>query len=372
MSESHIYLLALAAMPGVGAITARQLISYCGGVKEVFDADYRKLVRIPGVGEPVARAILARQTLSDAEDQLKRCKKAGVIICSYLDPIYPKRLLALYDAPLLLYQHGDANLNCRRTVGIVGTRRVTEYGKDITEQIVRDLQPFEPLIVSGLAYGVDIVAHRAALKHGLPTVGVMASGADIVYPAAHLKTAIQMRASGGIITENSLGTKPDTQRFPARNRIIAGLSDVLIIIESAARGGSLITAEFALNYHRDIYAVPGRLDQPLSEGCNQLIRQNKAALFTSVAEMAEELRWKGSGMAGPPTLFATNYEQTSFEGFSTEESQLLALLKKLGNVQIDELTWQSGLAPGRVANLLLNLEFKGVVKSLPGKKYGLA
>lgn len=371
-SDQTLFLLALAKMPGIGGVTARQLIGYCGGVKQVFEAGYRKLARIPGVGEHTVRTVLKRETLRIAEKEMTDCSRMGIAIVTYLDKDYPRRLLPLYDAPLVLYLEGGADLNTRRTVGIVGTRRITDYGRTVTDRIVRDLAPFSPLIVSGLAYGVDIVAHRAALKASLDTVGVMANGADMVYPRAHFKTAAQMVGQGGVVTECGLGTRPDFQRFPARNRIIAGLSDVLIIVESAARGGGLITAEFAANYHRDVYAVPGRLDQPMSEGCNRLIGQNKAALFVSVSEMVADLRWEGGAFSGQTLpLFESTGNRSVFEGFSVDESQLLALLKG-GDFQIDELQWQSGLSSGKIASILLNLEFKGVVKCLPGKKYGLA
>ncbi len=368
MSEETLYLLALAHMPGIGPVTARQLISYCGGVKQVFEADFRKLIRIPGVGDQACRMILKRDTFQRAEEELLFCQKYGATILSYMDKAYPQRLLPLYDAPLLLYADGNMDLNPGRAVGIVGTRKMTDYGRAVTEQIIRELVPFKPLVVSGLAYGVDIAAHRAAVKCALPTIGVMASGVDVIYPRTHEKMVLQMRRNGGVITENGFGTKPDFQRFPARNRIIAGLSDVLIVVESALRGGGLISVEFAANYHREVYAVPGRLDQVMSEGCNQLIRQNKAALFRSVADLAEELRWFGKP-SEPGELFGKESQVPVYEGFSLDESQLMALLKKKGELQIDELHWQSGLAPGKVANLLLSLEFKGVVKSLPGKKY---
>lgn len=370
MSEETMCLLALAHMPGIGPVTARQLISYCGGVKQVFEAGYRKLIRIPGVGDHACRMILKRDTFPKAEQEWVLCQKNGTKILSYRDEAYPQRLLPLYDAPLLLYADGNMDLNPGRAVGIVGTRKMTEYGRTVTEQIIRELVPFKPLIVSGLAYGIDIAAHRAAVKHTLPTIGVMASGIDVIYPRAHEKVVLQMRGNGGVVTENSFGTRPDFQRFPARNRIIAGLSDVLIVVESALRGGGLISVEFAANYHREVYAVPGRLDQAMSEGCNQLIRQNKAGLFRSVADLAEELRWFGKP-SEPGELFGKERPAPVYEGFSLDESQLMALLKRRGELQIDELQWQSGLAPGKVANLLLNLEFKGVVKSLPGKKYGL-
>ncbi len=370
MSEETLCLLALAHMPGIGPVTARQLISYCGGVKQVFESDFRKLIRIPGIGNQACRMILKRDTFQKAENEMRLCQKHGAKILSYTDKAYPQRLLPLYDAPLLIYADGDMDLNPGRSVGIVGTRKMTDYGRGVTEEIIRELVPFKPLVVSGLAYGVDIAAHRAAVKYALPTIGVMASGIDVIYPLAHEKTAQQMRRNGGIVTENGFGTKPDFQRFPARNRIIAGLSDVLIVVESALRGGGLISVEFAANYHREVYAVPGRLDQVMSEGCNQLIRQNKAALFRSVADLAEELRWFGKP-SEPGELFGKERGIPVYEGFSLDESQLMALLKKKGELQIDELHWQSGLAPGQVANLLLSLEFKGVVKSLPGKKYGL-
>lgn len=369
MSEETIYLLALAKMPGIGAVTARHLISYCGGVKEVFEANYRKLIKIPGVGEGVVKTILHSRTLDDAEKEMEECSKRNITLCSYRDRCYPRRLITLYDAPLILFMDGNADLNAYRTVGIVGTRKVTCYGQKITEQIVKELVPFNPLIVSGLAYGVDVVAHRAAVRYALPTVGIMATGIDRIYPRSHYRIAQQMKSKGGILTECFLGTKPEFQRFPARNRIIAGLSDVLIVVESASRGGGLITAEFAHNYHRDVYAVPGGLDQPYSEGCNWLISQNKAALFKSVQDMADDLRWTNTHPQTLP-LFPEDTNAV-YDGFSMEESQLIALLHRQGQLHIDELYWQSGMSPGKVATLLLNLEFRGIVKSFPGKRYGL-
>jgi len=371
MTDETIYLMALAQIPGVGSVTARHLISYCGGVKEVFQADYRKLIRIPGVGENLVKTILRNRNPDQALSEWETCRRNNITVCTYRDNRYPKRLLSLYDAPLILYLDGNADLNSRRTVGIVGTRRITPYGRDVTEQIVRDLVPYSPLIVSGLAYGVDVVAHRAALRNELPTLGVMATGIDQIYPREHYRIAQQMKKNGGVLTEFVLGTRPDYPRFPARNRIIAGLSDVLILVESSCKGGGLITAEFASNYHRDVYAVPGGIFQPMSEGCNRLIGENKAALFYSVQAMAEDLRWNRSGTEAGLSLFPDE-PPAVFDGFTGEESQLLALLKRQGQLHIDELYWYSGMPPGKVATLLLSLEFKGVVKSLPGKKYGLS
>ncbi|GHB65169.1 DNA-processing protein DprA [Persicitalea jodogahamensis] len=372
MTEDKIAILALVRTPGVGSVTIRQLISYCGGAEKVHRSDYKKLIKIPGIGDKVARSIIAKHGWSDAEKEFEKCTKSGINLIFYTDPTYPKRLKPLYDSPVLLYSQGVIDYNAVRTVGIVGTRKVTDYGKSVTETIIRDLAPYQPLLVSGLAYGVDITAHRACLKNGLPTVGVMASGLDVIYPAAHKRTAEEMQATGGLVTENPLGTKPDFMRFPARNRIIAGLSDVTIVVESAKKGGSLITTEYAQNYHREVYAVPGNVGSLYSEGCNQLIKNNKASLFLSVEELAKDLQWVvGKSEPKAPSKYDKPEAELVFEGFTQDEGQVLAMLKKGGDMQIDEMSWQSGIHLGKLATLLLNLEFQGMVRSLPGKKYAL-
>ena len=372
MTEDKIAILALVRTPGVGSVMIRQLISYCGGAEKVHHSDYKKLIKVPGVGEKAARSIIAKFGWTEAENEFERCEKIGVNLTFYTDPAYPRRLKPLYDSPVLLYSQGVIDYNAVRTVGIVGTRKITDYGKAITETIIKELAPYQPLLVSGLAYGVDITAHRACLKNGIPTVGVMASGLDVIYPAVHQRTAEEMQTSGGIVTENPLGTKPDFMRFPARNRIIAGLSDVTIVVESAKRGGSLITAEYAQNYHREVYAVPGNLGSNYSEGCNQLIKRNKANLFSSVEEMAEDLQWVlGQPEPKAPSKYDKPEAELVFEGFTQDEGQVLALLKKGGDMQIDDMSWQSGIHLGKLATLLLNLEFQGMVRSLPGKKYAL-
>lgn len=370
MSEDKIAILALVRTPGVGPVTIRQLISYCSGAENIHRADFKKLIRIPGISEKIARAILKKEEWAEAEKEWERSQKANIDLIFYTDTTYPKRLKPLYDSPVLLYSSGHTDYNAARTVGIVGTRQISEYGKAVTETIIRELAPFQPLLVSGLAYGVDITAHRACLKHGLSTVGVMASGLDVIYPAVHKKTAQDMLETGGIVTENPLGTKPDFMRFPARNRIIAGLSDVTIVVESAKRGGSLITAEYAQNYHREIYAVPGNLGNPVSEGCNQLIKTNKASLFLSVEDMMQDLQWK-LGAAEPKNRTDIPEKELTFEGFTQDEGQVLSLLKKNGAMQLDDMSWQSGIHLGKLSTLLLNLEFQGMIRSLPGKKYAL-
>lgn len=361
--------LALIHTPGVGAVTIRQLISHCGSADKVFQADYKKLSHIPGIGEKVIRAILSKVSLQMAKQEFISCNATATNLHFFTDPSYPARLKSLYDSPVVLYSRGRFDFNMTRTVGIVGTRQISDYGKAVTETIIKELEPYHVLVVSGLAFGVDITAHRACLRHDIPTIGVMASGLDVIYPATHTKTASEMLENGGLVTENSLATKPDFMRFPARNRIIAGLSDVTIVVESARKGGSLITVEFAQNYHRDVYAVPGMLGSVHSEGCNFLIRDNKASIFTSVDDMATAMGWEQNGNSPGPGRPVQM--QTSFESFTQDEGQILALLRQKGTMQLDELAWQAGMHLNKLAALLLNLEFQGMVRSLPGKKYGL-
>ncbi len=367
MTENEkIHLLALAGTPGVGAVTIRHLLRFAGSPSGVFDLSFRQLVRIRGIGEKTARQIRRKEMLKASEEEWRKCLKEGIALLFFTDEAYPRRLKPLYDSPAVLYFKGDAPLNSRYSVGIVGTRKISDYGREMTEEIVRGLGPFRPLVVSGLAYGVDIVAHRACLKNNLATIGVMANGLETIYPSAHRRTAQEMIAGGGgLLTESTLDTKPDFMRFPARNRVIAGMCDLLVVVESGEKGGSLITAEFAQNYHRDVFAVPGNLTNAQSAGCNGLIREHKAAIFTSVEEMAKGLNW---------TVPLSGEEETAgpspvFDGFTQEEGMVLALLRREQEVHIDRLSAGSGLPAGKLANLLLHLEFQGLLRMLPGSRY---
>lgn len=359
--------IALTLVPGVGSILIRQLISYCGSATEVFQAPLARLMKIPGIGEVTARAILKPGVLTEAEQVTSRLEKLGATVLFYTDKAYPARLKTLYDAPALLYFQGTGDLNAIRTIGLVGTRQATEYGRRITNEIIEAVVPYNVSVVSGLAYGIDIAAHRASLLNGLPTIGVMASGLDIIYPNVHQKTAGDMLVQGGLLTESRPGTKPDAHLFPARNRIIAGLSDVVVVVEAAAKGGALITAEYANNYHREVFAVPGQLNQAFSAGCNKLIRENKAQIYTSPKDLIEALNWDKTTNTNPHknTLPALPV------GITEEESQVLALLRQSADLHVDELSWKSQIPMGRLASLLLTLEFQGFVRSLPGKKYAV-
>ncbi|MCR9251952.1 MAG: DNA-processing protein DprA, partial [bacterium] len=303
--------------------------------------------------------------LKKGEKVLKDCENAGVNTVFYTNKLYPVRLKQLADAPPLLYTKGNCDLNPDKSVGIVGTRKATNYGKQVTEDIVSDLNKHNPSIISGLAYGIDIAAHKASLEQVLPTIGVLAGGLDKIYPAIHKSTAEKMLEMGGIISENPPGTKPDAHLFPARNRIIAGLSDALVVVEAAAKGGALITAEIAYSYERPLFAVPGNIGNKYSEGCNKLIRNNKANIYSEIAALEYLMGWDAENPAvQKPSMDISEFDQS--------EQPLLQLLQNSEDgMLIDELAWKSQTSINQTASLLLGLEFKGVVKLLPGKRYSL-
>ena len=363
--------LALTLIPGIGPQLTRQLMSYGGAAKNVLMMPPGKLRRIPGVGAATVAILTGKDreaAFRKAEADLKKAEKDGVEIIFYTSKRFPSRLKQIADAPAILYYQGTADLNAPKVVALVGTRQATDYGREQTERIIKGLLPHRPLVVSGLAYGIDIMAHRAALQEGLETVGVMATGLDIIYPAAHRKTAEKMREQGGLLTEFPFGTPPDRYNFPARNRIIAGLSDGTVVVEAAIKGGALITAELALSYDRDVLAVPGNLSSAASAGCNALIRDNKAALYAEPLDLEQLLNWDAalhqSGKFKPVPSY-------SADDFTIEEFALITVLAAaIGREeQMDELAWKAQLAIHTVASLLLGLEFRGVVRALPGKKF---
>jgi DNA processing protein len=363
-----IYQIALSNVEGVGSVFFRQLISYCGSAENVFKAKTDKLIKISGVGRVVIEGLKNKALISDAEKTLINAEKQGAQLFFSTDKNYPSRLKPLYDAPAVLYYKGNASLDHFRSIGIVGTRQATDYGKKVTESIVEQSKNYNPLIVSGLAYGIDITAHKAAIDFGLPTIAVMASGIDVIYPLQHEKYIDQITSNGGIISEHPFGKQPIRNMFLSRNRIIAGLSDASIVIESAAKGGSLVTAEFANNYHRQVFAVPGTLANKASEGCNKLIQQNKANIYTQINDLVETLNWD---LEENPDKIKFKKNDVDLSMFTDEEAQVISHLRTNGELQIDELSWQTQVPLNRLASLLLNLEFQGIIKAMPGKKFGL-
>ncbi len=359
----RISLLALHFIPGIGDYTIRQLISYCGSAEKVFKTPKGKLLKIPGIGLVTAESIIKGKPFENAEKELKRAEKEEVTLLFYTDKNYPSRLKQVSDAPSLLYVKGNIDFENSKTVAIVGTRKSTDYGKNCVEELVEALVPHHALIISGLAYGIDIQAHKQALKNQLPTLGVMGSGMDIIYPAAHKETSKKMLSHGGLVTENPFGTKPDAHNFPARNRIIAGLADALVVVEAAEKGGALITAEIANSYNKDVFAFPGNIGQSYSHGCNNLIKSNKAHLLTSVKDLEYIMNWDIGTEPKKKEVFVLD----EFE--PVEQAVLKILLENNNQLMIDELSWRCGLPVSQLASVLLGLEFKNVVSTLPGKIY---
>lgn len=358
--------MALHMVPGVGDILIKQLISHCGSAQEVFRQSRARLLKIPGIGGITADAIEKGRTYDLAERECRRAEREDTRILFFTDKAYPSRLRNIDDAPTLLYVRGNINMNPPRVVAVVGTRQATAYGKAQVERLIEELVPHQALIVSGLAYGIDIHAHKQALRHGLNTLGVLGSGMDVIYPAGHLETARRMMNQGGLVTENHFGTKPDAHNFPARNRIIAGLCDALIVVEAAMKGGALITAEIANSYNKDVFAVPGNLGETYSEGCNKLIKINKANLLTSVKDLEYLMNWNLNDHNTESQLVL------DLPQFEADETRILDVLRqKKGPMMIDEISLRTGMGQGILASLLLTLEFKNMVVSMPGKLYQL-
>ena len=363
--EQLIYKLALHLLPGIGPVSARNLVSYCGGVKEIFHTKKSELQRIPIIGTERAKEILKYKNFNKIQEELDQIKKNKIETLFYLDKNYPQRLRNCDDAPILLFYKGNADLNSEKIISIVGTRHITSYGREFTEKFVKEISEYRPLIVSGLAYGVDIQAHKSALKNDLPTVGVVAHGLDKMYPADNAATAEKMLLNGGLLTEYIHGTKPERDNFPARNRIVAGLTDAVIVIESATRGGALITAEIANSYNRDVFALPGRINDLYSKGCHALIKQNKAMIFESAADIADAMNWN---QKEKPTL---NKQTMLFEDYLPEEQIIIKALNQKNLLSIDEIALTSLMPVSKVSSILLKLEFAGILVPLPGKVFKL-
>lgn len=365
MDQRRLALLALHFIPGVGDYLLRQLVSYCGSAEKVFTTPKGKLLKVPGIGERTADAIRKGKTFEQAEKEIRKAEKESVRLIFFIDKEYPSRLKQVNDAPSLIYFKGEVDFENPKTVGIVGTRQATAYGRERVDELIRDLLPHQALIVSGLAYGIDIHAHKMAVKHNLPTIGVMGSGIDVVYPSSHKEIAKQMMSNGGILTEHSFGAPPDAHNFPARNRIVAALSDAVIIVEAAEKGGALITAEIANSYNKDVFAFPGNIGQSHSAGCNNLIKANKAHLMTEVRDLEYIMNWQ------PNTLPPKKVQLVLDEFDPLEQEVIRTLVANNKQMMIDDLSWRTNIPVSQLASILLGLEFKGVVASLPGKQYKL-
>lgn len=356
-------LIALTTVPHIGDVHMKTLLQYFGSAQAVFRARRHELERVPGIGSVRAAAIRGFRDFSRAGEELLFMEKYQIRVFVAGEPDYPARLMHCYDAPAVLYFRGNCDLDASRMVSIVGTRDPTHYGKDWLVRLIEDLASYRPLIVSGLAYGIDTIAHRQALRHGLETVGVVAHGLDRIYPHANKSMAREMTAQGGLLTDFMSGTPPDGRNFPSRNRIVAGISDATIVVETGHKGGSMITADIANSYNKDVCALPGRATDDKSDGCNRLIREHRAHLVTGAKEIVELLNWDA------PPASASRKQRSLFPELTASEQAIISILEGKESVGIDELRQLCGMKPGETASAILNLEMMGLVASDPGKRY---
>lgn len=367
MVNDLLYQIALTLIPNIGPVQAKILLQHLNP-DEIFKTKISALEKIEGIGSVRAASIKEFNDFSKAEDEILFIEKYNIRPLFISDKNYPQRLLNCYDSPTLLYYKGEADLNASKIIAVIGTRNHTEYGKQVTEKLVRDLATENVIIVSGLAFGIDAIAHKTAIKNNLPTVGILAHGLDQIYPSEHSGLAKDMiRHSGALLTEFRNKTKPDKHNFPTRNRIVAGMSDATIVIETGIKGGSMITAELANGYNKDVFALPGRTSDIKSAGCNYLIKNNKAILLTDAKELVEIMGWeernKKSGIKRQKEIFIE---------LSKDEKIIVGILKEKESISIDEINLKSGLSSSAVAAAILNLELQNAVLSLPGKLYQLA
>lgn len=359
-----LYKIALTLLPGVGGVGARKLLAHTKSAEGVFREKKSTLAKIQGIRESNLEVFNdTSEYIIRAEEELEFIEKHNIKPYFLTDDDYPYRLKQCSDSPLMIYTTGNADLNSKYVLSVVGTRKATEYGREMCDKIIKGLADLGVLIVSGLAYGVDTAAHKCAIDASLPTVGVLAHGLDRIYPFANVQLAQQMNENGGLITEYVSKTEPDRENFPMRNRIIAGLADATIVIEASSKGGALITADISNSYNRDVFAVPGRIGDTYSEGCNNLIKTNRAALLQKAEDIMYIMGWDSKPIKPQPV------QRKLFINLNPEQESLIKILEQDGECSIDHLSVKSTLSPSKVANALLSLEFEGLIKTLPGKIY---
>jgi DNA processing protein len=365
MSEiSLTHKIALSLIPGIGDINARKLVSHIGSVEGVFTESYRSLIKIPGIGINLARSVCERSYLETAEKEAEYVTKNDIKTFFYLDNDYPYRLRNCDDSPVTFYLKGLCDLNASKMLSVVGTRNATPRGKELCEKIIGGLAGGHPdlIIVSGLAYGIDIASHKAALSGHLQTVGVLAHGLKTIYPSVHGSTAREIISNGALVTDFLSGALPERNNFLKRNRIIAGLSDATLVVESGIKGGALITADIAGSYNRDVFAVPGRPGDQWSSGCNSLIKTNKAALIENSDDIEYFLDWQPTGAKVP-------VQRTLFNELGDSEKLIYENLNLNGEMNIDHLCRTVNIPVYKLSAMLLQMEFNGIIKCYPGNLY---
>lgn len=363
--DELVYQIGVTLLSDIGHISVKKLIAHCGGAKEIFNQKRKFLQRIPGINRNMVESICNQRVLERAEEELVFIRKNGITPLFYLSPEYPDRLKHCADSPVMLYFKGNANLNNSRVIAIVGTRLPTQYGLQQCEELIAGISDQQVVIVSGLAYGIDACAHKHAMQYGITTVGVLAHGLDRIYPPVHRYIAAKMLEQGGLLTDYISGTNPDRQNFPSRNRIVAGMSDAVIVIESGVKGGALITADIANSYSRDVFAIPGRNNDTASSGCNLMISENRAGILLGSEHLATLMGWNDRKKK-------SQRQQEIFINLSDDEERIVNAIKQYSEPVIDKIALHCGIPVSRTASLLLELELKGVVRCLPGKKYSMS
>jgi DNA processing protein len=368
MSEIQLkHKIALGLIPRIGDINARKLVSHFGSVEAIFHEPYRDLIRIPGIGSGIAKYITDRTYLDTAEKEAEYVTRNSIKTYFYLDNDYPFRLRQCDDSPVVFFFKGNCNLDDSKILSVVGTRNATLRGRELCERIIEGLAAGHPdlIIVSGLAYGIDITSHKAALANNLQTVGVLAHGFKTIYPAIHASTAKKMITSGGLVTDFLSDALPERNNFLKRNRIIAGLADATLVVESGIKGGALITADIANSYNRDVFAVAGRPDDQWSAGCNSLIKNNKAFLTECSDDIEYFLNWK-------PEKSKPVVQRTLFSDLNETERLIFELISKQGELTIDTICRTLDMQVHKLSSLLLQMEFKGLLKCAPGNLYRIS
>ncbi|MGA9636899.1 DNA-processing protein DprA [Flavobacterium sp.] len=360
--QELFYVLALQRIDGVGDIMAKKLLTHCGTAEKVFNSKPQQLATIDGVGSILLKSLQNKTVFEKAEKELAFIRANNIKIQFFQDKEYPERLKHCFDSPVLLFSSGNIDLTNRKLISIVGTRQITSYGTEFCRKLIEDLAPLNPVIVSGFAYGVDIVAHQLAMDHNLQTIGVVAHGLNQIYPKPHKKYVAKMEENGGFMTEFWSTTNPDKENFVRRNRIVAGMTEATIVIESAERGGSLITANMASDYNRDVFAVPGRVTDKYSQGCNHLIKIQKAHVLTNAADLIYILNWDIKEKTKP-------VQKQLFVTLDNDEQKVYDYLLNTGKELMDVIALHCEFPIYRISGLLLNMELKGVIRPLPGKLF---
>jgi len=364
MSDEYYYLLAINRLESIGPVLSKNLIAYCGSAKSVFEANHKELRDIPGINKTLAQRIHEFDEFDRVEEELKFIKQNNIQVVSFFDRAYPNRLKQLPSAPIVLFQKGAVDLNASRIISVIGTRKCSAHAREFTKEVIEKLAVYNPVVISGLAHGIDAVAHRTCLEQNLLTIGVLGHGLNTIYPAANRKLSRQIEASGALLTELQRTERADKENFPKRNRIVAGMSDAVIVVESPVTGGSMITARVAFDFDREVMAVPGRANESLSAGCNKLIKEHKAHLVESAEDIARILNWDIPGNQ-------TNLQFSLPVHLSKTEQLVFDTIREIGCAEIDQLIRVTKVSTSVLAYTLLELEFRNIVRALPGKRFEL-